>query len=172
MQSDPGGHICNGATLTEIRASSQAWNSFALNASAASRVQRGRGSLHANTKSSLHYDNQHNYLDLLILSVFSPRFGHFVCLPSAPPEWGSQLRAGASGDGRHHRCFRRVIRGPQPSPARCCSIISLAQMHTKSHPFLPLEGLFWLCKLQSIHQAHEEPECPCSQHSSPKHLDS
>lgn len=38
MQSDPGGHICNGATLTEIQASSQAWNSFALNASAASRM--------------------------------------------------------------------------------------------------------------------------------------
>lgn len=36
MQPDPGGHACNGATLTEIGASRQAWNSFALNASMAS----------------------------------------------------------------------------------------------------------------------------------------
>lgn len=38
MQSDPGGHTCNGATLTEIRASSQAWNSFILDAAAAPRT--------------------------------------------------------------------------------------------------------------------------------------
>lgn len=30
MQSDPEGHICNGATLTEIQASSEAWNSIYL----------------------------------------------------------------------------------------------------------------------------------------------
>lgn len=46
----PRGHGCAGAA-------SEARNAFALNASAASPVNRGRGSLHANTEPSLRYDN-------------------------------------------------------------------------------------------------------------------